>query len=139
DGSVGDVAAQSIARGQKKVAEFLMGKDIQHAEARPPPQVAFNPARHERPSDLGSEATGDAWKAAPVSDEPAPGLDGSASRALRGQVAELERGHGRCPRERLETLMDPVREALAQLVLRAHRVRSLGQGVLHRLQLQAVE
>lgn len=115
DGSVGDVAAQSIARGQKKVAEFLMGKDIQHAEARPPPQVAFNPARHERPSDLGSEATGDAWKAAPVSDEPAPGLDGSASRALRGQVAELERGHGRCPRERLEKLMEPVREALAQL------------------------
>src|SRR5690606_9417735 len=93
----------------------LLGKEIQHAQARRPPQVAFNPARHERPADLGSEATGDAWRAAPISAEPAPGLDGSASRSLREQVAQLEREHPRCPRERMEKLLEPLREALARL------------------------
>ncbi|KAF1701443.1 hypothetical protein [Pseudoxanthomonas suwonensis] len=115
DGDAADVAAQAIGRGQRRIAQLLMGKDIQHAEARRPPGVAFNPARHERPSDLGSEATGDAWRAAPVASEPAPGLDGRASRSLREQVAALEREHGRCPRGRMEKLMEPVREALARL------------------------
>ena len=115
DGDLADVAGQAIARGQRKVAELLLGKDIQHAEARPPPDVRFNPGRHERPSDLGSEATGDAWRAAPISAEPAPGLDGRASRSIREQVAALEREHARCPRARMEQLMEPVRQALEQL------------------------
>ncbi|WP_019398297.1 MULTISPECIES: hypothetical protein [unclassified Pseudoxanthomonas] len=115
DGDIADVAGQAIARAQGKIARALLGKEIQHAQARRPPQVAFNPARHERPADLGSEATGDAWRAAPISAEPAPGLDGSASRSLREQVAQLEREHPRCPRERMEKLLEPLREALARL------------------------
>lgn len=115
DGDIADLAGQAIARGQRKVAELLLGKDIQHAEARPPPQVRFNPGLHERPQDLGSEATGDAWRAAPISAEPVPGLDGRASRDIREQVAQLERDFARCPRDRLEERMVPVRQALEAL------------------------
>lgn len=120
DGDVADVAAQAIARGQRKVAELLLGKDIQHAQARPAPQVRFNPGLHERPQDLGSEATGDAWRAAPISAEPVPGLDGRASRSIRGQVAQLERDFARCPRGRLEDLVVPVRRALEELQAAEH-------------------
>lgn len=115
DGDLADVTGQAIARGQRKVAELLLGKDIQHARARPAPEVAYNPARHERPEDLGSEATGDAWRAAPINAEPVPGLDGRASRSIREQVAQLERDHRRCPRDRLEALTVPVRRALDEL------------------------
>ncbi|UWX04194.1 hypothetical protein H1235_02255 [Pseudoxanthomonas sp. NC8] len=51
DGDVADVAAQEIARAQRKIARFLFGGDIEHAQARPSPQVRFNPARHERSAD----------------------------------------------------------------------------------------
>src|SRR5690606_41738112 len=39
DGDLADVAGQAIARGQRKVAQLLLGKDIQRAEARPRPDV----------------------------------------------------------------------------------------------------
>ena len=51
---------------------------------------------HERASDLGSEATGDAYKAAPIRHEPLPGLDGEASRRIRTAIGELERRYPRC-------------------------------------------
>lgn len=108
DGDAADVVAQEIARAQSKIAQFLFGKDIEHARARPSPQVRFNPARHELGGDLGSEATGDAYKAAPIDYEPAPGLDGEASRRIREQVAALETAYARCDRARLRALMQPL-------------------------------
>ena len=108
DGDAADVVAQEIIRAQNKIAEFLFGKEIEHARARPSPQVRFNPARHERGADLGSEATGDAYKAAPISYEPAPGLDGQASRRIREQVAALETAYAGCDRARLRALMQPL-------------------------------
>jgi len=135
DGDLGEAAAQSIARGQRKVAELLLGKDIQHARARPAPEVRFNPARHERPSDLGSEATGDAWRAAPISAEPVPGLDGRASRSIREEVAALERGYTRCPRARMEQLMVPVRRALEELQAAEHALAKGADPVRARHQL----
>lgn len=115
DGDVADVAEQGIARAQKKIARLIFGPDVQHAEARPSPDVRFNPGRHERPSDLGSEATGDAYKAAPINYEKAPGLDGEASRRIRAQVAALEAGHAGCDQARLRTLMEPVTRHLDDL------------------------
>ncbi len=135
DGDLGEAAAQSIARGQRKVAELLLGKDIQHARARPAPEVRFDPARHERPSDLGSEATGDAWRAAPISAEPVPGLDGRASRSIREEVAALERGYARCPRARMEQLMVPVRRALEELQAAEHALAKGADPVRARHQL----
>ncbi|WP_238389747.1 hypothetical protein [Pseudoxanthomonas koreensis] len=108
DGDIADVTAQEIMRAQRKIAKFLLGKDIEHARARPSPEVRFNPARHERAGDLGSEATGDAYKAAPIDYEPAPGLDGEASRRIREQVAALETAYARCDRTRLRALMQPL-------------------------------
>lgn len=81
---------------QSRREKWLYGEDIQPAEARRPPEVAFNPSLHERASDLGSEATGDAYKAAPIRHEPLPGLDGEASRRLRTAIGELERRYPRC-------------------------------------------
>lgn len=135
DGDLGEAAGQSIARGQRKVAELLLGKDIQHARARPAPEVRFDPARHERPSDLGSEATGDAWRAAPISAEPVPGLDGRASRSIREEVAALERGYARCPRARMEQLMVPVRRALEELQAAEHALAKGADPVRARHQL----
>ena len=108
DGDAADVVAQEIIRAQNKIAEFLFGKEIEHARARPSPQVRFHPGRHERGADLGSEATGDAYKAAPISYEPAPGLDGQASRRIREQVAALETAYAGCDRARLRALMQPL-------------------------------
>lgn len=115
DGDVADVAAQEIARAQRKIAKFLFGGDIEHAQARPSPEVRFNPARHERIADLGSEATGDAYKAAPIDYQPAPGLDGEASRRIREQVAALETSYAHCDRARLKRLMQPLLEHLDEL------------------------
>ncbi len=81
---------------QSRAQRLIYGDDIQAAEARRPPEVAFNPALHERSSDLGSEATGDAYKAAPVRHEPLPGLGGEASRRIRAAIGDLERRHPRC-------------------------------------------
>ena len=44
----------------------------------------------------------------PISYQPAPGLDGTASRRIREQVAALEAAYGRCDRKRLERLMQPL-------------------------------
>jgi len=115
DGDVADVAQQEILRAQRRIAEFLFGGDIVHARARPSPEVRFNPARHERKADLGNEATGDAYKAAPISYQPAPGLEGEASRRIREQVAALETAYAGCDRARLRQLMQPLLVHLDEL------------------------
>ena len=115
DGTLGDVAAEGMGRGMKKIAKAIFGEDIQSPVARPPPEVRYNPALYEQRADLGSEKTGDAYKAAPISYEAAPGLDGEASRRIREQVAALETAYGRCDRARLQRLMQPLLAHLDEL------------------------
>ncbi|PPT92673.1 hypothetical protein XthCFBP4691_03085 [Xanthomonas theicola] len=105
DGTLGDVAVQGIGNAMKKL---LSKRAHQPAVARPPPDVRFNPALHERPSDLGSQATGDAYKAAPIAFEKAPGLQGEASRRIRQAVGDLERRRAACPWPQRERLLAPV-------------------------------
>ncbi len=97
--TAGLFSKQRAGTKQSRVQRWLYGEDIQAAEARRPPDVAFNPALHERSSDLGSEATGDAYKAAPIRHEPLPGLDGTASRRIRTAIGELEQRYPRCGSE----------------------------------------
>lgn len=77
-------------------ARLVHGRDIQPAQARRPPDIAFNPSLHERQSDLGSEAAGDAYKAAPIRYEKAPDMKGEASRRIRVAMGALEQRYPRC-------------------------------------------
>lgn len=120
DGGVADRAAQGLANANKALVELLHGKDVQPARARPAPEVRFNPARHERASDLGSAATGDAWRAAPISDEPLPGPGGEASARIRTQLAALERDHAGCNPQRVQQLLAPARRFLGELQRAEH-------------------
>jgi len=115
DGTLGDVAMQGIGRGMKKINQVIFGPQIQPAKARPPPEVRYNPALHERQQDLGSEATGDAYKAAPIAFEKAPGHDGEASRRIRDALAELQAQASACDPARLQPLLATVRGHLADL------------------------
>lgn len=112
DGNLFQLADQALDGAMKK----LKGKHggDQPAIARPPPQVRFNPALHERQEDLGSEATGDAYKAAPIAFEKAPDLKGGASAAIVAAMAELERDFPGCAAQR-KALLGPVRERLQAL------------------------
>ncbi|MCW0367116.1 hypothetical protein NB699_002099 [Xanthomonas sacchari] len=113
DGTLGDVAVQGIDRAIK---QLLPKNTHQSAVARPPPDVRFNPALHERPSDLGSEATGDAYKAAPIAFEKVPGLDGEASRRIRQALADLQQRRGACPAAQRARLLAPVQQHLDALL-----------------------
>ncbi|MCT8283515.1 hypothetical protein [Xanthomonas translucens] len=112
DGTLGDVAMQGIGDAVKKM---LPKNSHQPAVARPPPDVRFNPALHDRPGDLGSEATGDAYKAAPIALEKAPGLDGEASRRIRKAIGELEQRRAACPAAQRSRLLQPVLDNLGDL------------------------
>ncbi|MDL5366528.1 hypothetical protein QSH18_13050 [Xanthomonas sp. NCPPB 2654] len=112
DGTLGDVAMQGIGDAMKKM---LPKSTHQPAVARPPPEVRFNPGLHERPGDLGSEATGDAYKAAPIAFEKAPGLDGEASRRIRKAIGELERRRAACPAAQRSRLLQSVLDNLDAL------------------------
>ncbi len=115
DGTLGDVAMQGIGRGMKKINKIIYGPEIQAARARPPPDVRFNPALAEGRKDLGSEATGDAYKAAPIAFEKAPGHDGEASRRIRAALAELQAQTSGCAPARMQPLLATVRSHLADL------------------------
>lgn len=115
DGDVADVTQQAIGRQMKKLNEKIFGADIQPAVARPPPEVRFNPALHERSADLGSEATGDAYKAAPIAFEKAPDLKGEASGRIRAAIGALESRYPRCAPAQLRTWMAPVLAHLDEL------------------------
>ncbi|MGH8079468.1 MAG: hypothetical protein ACREP7_02760 [Lysobacter sp.] len=116
DGTLGQVLIGKANKRLKKIVDKLpWRRDIQQATARPPPPVRFNPALHERPSDLGSEATGDAYKAAPIAFEPAPGLQGEASHRIRKAIGEVEADFGACDRKRLRELLAPAIERIDEL------------------------
>jgi len=117
DGTLGDVAARKLGQslqGLNGLSKAILGED-QPAQARPPPDVPFNPALHERPSDLGSEATGNAYKAAPIAFEKAPDLKGEASRRIRQAVKKLMADHADCEVSRLQRFLAPVQTHLADL------------------------
>lgn len=115
-GNLAEGLMESAGKRLQKIVDKLPGKkQIQSAQARPPPAVRFNPALHERPSDLGSEATGDAYKAAPIAQEPVPGLDGEASRRIRWAIGEVEADHPGCDRARLRKLLTPALVHLSEL------------------------
>ncbi|MFK3648822.1 hypothetical protein ACI2IY_10325 [Lysobacter enzymogenes] len=116
DGTLGEALMEKLDNRLKKIAEKLPGrKQIQEVTARPPPPVRFNPALHERPSDLGSEATGDAYKAAPIAFERAPGLKGEASARIRAAIGELETRRRECGLERLRQWLAPALAGLDEL------------------------
>lgn len=91
---------------QGRAERWLYGRDIQAARARQAPAVAYNPALHERPADLPAAGSADAYLAAPVGDQPAPGREGQASAALLPQMAAVQGTLGACR---------PVPSALAAL------------------------
>lgn len=115
DGTLGDVAAQKMGDGMKAIAKRIFGEEPAPAEARPPPEVRFNPRLHERTADLGSEATGDAYKAAPVAFQKAPGLSGEASQRIRQEMQTLLKRHAACEPQQVQRLIAPVRTHLAEL------------------------
>lgn len=115
-GTAGDVALEN-AHGTVTggAVSIPLGTGDQPARARPPPPVRFNPALHERTADLGSDATGDGYKAAPIAEEPAPGLEGAASRAIRGQLVLLGQEFAHCKASLFAEFARPVRLHLSQL------------------------
>jgi hypothetical protein len=115
DGTAGDIAAQKLGKRMESIGKLIFGEDTQPAAPRPPPEVRFNPGLHERSGDLGSEKTGDAYKAAPIAFEKAPDLKGEASRRIRQAVSELEKRHPGCDPTRMKTLLGPVQSHLADL------------------------
>ncbi|MGO1000953.1 hypothetical protein [Lysobacter sp. CA196] len=109
---------KTTGKGQtvsERIAEALFGKDIQSAKPRPPPSPRFRPELHERPSDLGSEATGNAYKAAAVGYEKLPGLEGEASRRIREAIELLLKLPSVCERHSVEEWLAPARKHLAEL------------------------
>lgn len=115
DGTAGDIAAQKLGKRMESIGKLIFGEDTQPAAPRPPPDVRFNPGLHERSGDLGSEKTGDAYKAAPIAFEKAPDLKGEASRRIRQAVSELEKRYAGCDKARMKTLLAPVLSHLADL------------------------
>jgi hypothetical protein len=115
DGTAGDIAAQQLGKRMQSIGKLIFGEDTQSAAPRPPPEVRFNPGLYERRGDLGSEKTGDAYKAAPIAFEKAPDLKGEASRRIRQAVSELEKRHTGCDPARMKALLAPVQSHLADL------------------------
>lgn len=115
DGTLGDVAMQGLNRGMKKINGVIWGKEVEAVKARPPPDVRFNPALAENRADLGSEATGDAYKAAPIAHEKVPDRKGTASRRIREELAALEAQPTACDVVRRTRLLAPARTHLSDL------------------------
>lgn len=84
---------------QGRAERWLYGRDVQAARAREAPEVAWNPALHERPEDLAAADGAQPWLAAPISDEPAPGREGQASAALQARVAAVQAALAHCQRQ----------------------------------------
>ncbi|PPU66424.1 hypothetical protein XcodCFBP4690_02265 [Xanthomonas codiaei] len=124
DGTLGDVAMQEMDRGMKKFNDMLNGPQTQVTKARPPPDVRFNPALAGNQADLGSEATGDAYKAAPIAHESPPDLKGEASRRIRDALASLEQRSARCAASRRTSLLSPVRTHLSDLERAEHALNN---------------
>ena len=130
DGTLGDVAMQGLNRGMKKLNDKINGPQTQVAKARPPPEVRFNPALAGNQAEMGSAATGDAYKAAPIAHESLPDLKGEASRRIRDALAALEQRSARCEAATRTPLLSTVRGHLADLERAEHALNNGADPVL---------
>lgn len=110
-GTLGDLAGQKIGR----VMKDLFKEKTNSAVARPPPQTRFNPALAQNQGDMGSEATGDAYKAAPIGFEKAPQPTGEASKAIHAQLDALQGRALMCKDPLKDRWLGDVRKNLADL------------------------
>lgn len=115
DGTLGDVAAQSLNSAAKKIADKIFGKDIQSPVARPPPDIRYNPGLYENVADLGRAETGDAYKAAPIMYEKVPDLKGEGSRRIRAALEALQGKSTSCQKSQSAPLFATVRTHLTEL------------------------
>lgn len=115
DGTLGDVAAQKLNSAAASIAKRIFGEDIQPPVARPPPEIRYNPALYEQSADLGRAATGDAYKAAPITYEKVPDLKGEGSRRIRAAMEALQKRIAACEPARVKPLMSTVRLHLTEL------------------------
>ena len=120
DGSLGQAMGQAITRGTRKLSTLMNGEEPQVAKPRPPPNLAFNPALAANQADLGSEATGDAYKAAPIAHQDVPDSVGGASRRIADQLTILKAQASACEKPRLQQLLAPVNTHLADLQRAEH-------------------
>ncbi|WDS34690.1 hypothetical protein [Pseudoxanthomonas sp.] len=110
-GTLGDLAGQKIGRAMKD----LFKSDRNSAIARPPPETRFNPALAQNQADMGSEATGDAYKAAPIGFEKAPQPTGEASKAIHAQLDALQGRALMCKDPQKDKWLADVRKNLTDL------------------------
>lgn len=110
-GTLGDAAAQKI----NGVIKDMFKSDRSSAVARPPPATGFNPALAQNQADVGSEATGDAYRAAPIGFEKAPQPPGQASKAIRAQLDALQDRALMCKDRQKDKWLADVRKHLTEL------------------------
>ena len=115
-GTLGDVATQKVNRAIADM--FKSGRSS--PTARPPPDTRFNPALAQNRGDLGSEATGDAYKAAPIAFEKAPQPTGEATKAIRAQLDALQGRALMCHDPRKDQWLADVRGNLQALERSEH-------------------
>jgi hypothetical protein len=115
DGTLGDVAAQKLNNAAATIAKKIFGEDIQPPVARPPPDIRYNPALYEQKGDLGRAATGDAYKAAPITYEKVPDLKGEGSRRIRAALEALQQRSSSCDAAKAKPLLATARSHLTEL------------------------
>lgn len=115
DGTLGDVAAQSLNRAAQTIVKKVFGEDIQPPVARPPPEIRYNPGLYEQKGDLGRADTGDAYKAAPITYEKVPDLKGEGSRRIRASLEKLQARISTCDPKQVAPLLATVRMHLTEL------------------------
>nr|WP_295382867.1 hypothetical protein [Pseudoxanthomonas sp.] len=115
DGTLGQQAARKLGDGLAAIGKKIFGEERQTVRARPPPDVGFNPQNHDNASDLGRAGTGNAYKAAPIAYEKAPGLSGEASRRIRTALEALQKRAASCDAARVQKLLATVRGHLTEL------------------------
>ncbi len=115
DGTLGQQAARKLGDGLAAIGKKIFGEERQTVRARPPPDVGFNPQNHDNASDLGRAGTGNAYKAAPIAYEKAPGLSGEASRRIRTALDTLQKRASSCDAARVQKLVATVRGHLTEL------------------------
>jgi hypothetical protein len=110
-GTLGELAGQKAGRLMKD----LFKEKTNSAVARPPPETRFNPALAQDQAAMGSEATGDAYKAAPIGFEKAPQPTGEASKAIRAQLDALQGRALMCKDPQKDKWLGDVRKNLTDL------------------------
>ena len=120
----------SIPGQPKGLLVIPLGKRDQPARPRPPPQAAGSLALHEGVGDLGNEAKGNAYAAAPIRPERVPDLNGSASLTIRHEMDELVRQYGLCKEPAFSQFVPDVRRYLRQLEAVEHSIANGADPVL---------